>query len=143
MSQDLNTKEFTKEELALMAGGVVIVGTSAYIGSQVLAGVFIGAITAGGITYTIYKTRTHAPRLFNMICKRPLASDILIDAGVFILIGGTTVTAFTAGASASLFTSIGLCCLRKLGKVEIPQSRFMDIFKKTQQPLEVVIVQKA
>lgn len=144
MSQ-ITDSQFSKEDLLLIGTGVVVIGAGAYIGSQVAAGVFVGAITAAGATYTIYKTRQHAPRLFNVIVDKPLLSDIAIDATVFVLIGGATVTGITAGASASLFTSIGISCLRKLGKVPVePISMFKNPFKSNEvkQTQEVVVVAK-
>lgn len=116
------------EEVILLGAGIGLIGIAAIIGSQVAAGVFTGFISACGIAYTIYKTRRDAPRLFNFIMDRPLLSDVLIDAGVFLIVGGTTVTGIVAGASASLFTTIGLSGLRRLGRVEVQPFNWTDYF---------------
>lgn len=121
MSQEMNHGLVSPEELVLIGAGVAVAGGAVLIGSQVAAGVFVGAVTAAGVTYTICKTRTHLPRVWNVIHDNPLAADVVIDAGVFLLVGGVTVTGIVAGASASLFTSIGLIGLRRLGKIEVPK----------------------
>jgi hypothetical protein len=119
MSQELNHGLVSPEEIVLIGAGVAVAGGAVLIGSQVVAGVFVGAVTAAGVTYTICKTRTHLPRVWNVIHGNPLAADVVIDTGVFLLVGGVTVTGIVAGASASLFTSIGLIGLRRLGKIEV------------------------
>lgn len=118
------------EEVILLGAGVGLIGIAAIIGSQVAAGVFTGFVSAAGIAYTIFKTRRDAPRVFNLIVDRPLLSDVVIDAGVFLIVGGTTVTGIVAGASASLFTSIALNGLRRLGRVEVPEFNWSEYFRK-------------
>ena len=140
MSNDTNMSEISVEDVVLVGAGVAIVGGAVVIGSQVAAGVFTGAITAVGVGYTVFKFRKHAPRVWNTICDRPLTTDIVVDAGVFLVVGSASVTGIVAGASASLFTSIALSGLRKLGKVEVPESNFFNRFKKTLPPQGIVYV---
>lgn len=118
------------EDVVLVGAGVAVIGGAVIIGSQVAAGVFTGAITAAGVGYTVYKLRKHAPRAFNIIHDRPLSSDIIIDGAVFLIVGGTTVTGIVAGASASLFTTIALNGIRKLGRADVEPIKLFDIFKK-------------
>lgn len=141
---NFNEVTFSKinaEDVVLIGAGVAVVGGAVIIGSQVAAGVFTGAITAAGVGYTVYKLRKHAPRAFNIIHDRPLSSDLIIDGAVFLIVGGTTVTGIVAGASASLFTSIALNGIRKLGKVDVEPMKLFDFFKKKKSTAtEVVIV---
>lgn len=110
---------FTFEENLLMSAGAFVIISGCVLGSQIAGGVFVGLVSASGVAYTILKTRQYAPRIFNCIVSNPLASDLIIDAGVFILVGSSTVTGIVAGASASLFTSIALNCIRRLGEREV------------------------
>lgn len=140
MSNDITFSKIEAEDVVLIGAGLVVVGGAVVIGSQVAAGVFTGAITAAGVGYTVYKFRKHAPRAFNFIHDRPLTSDVVIDAGVFLIVGGTTVTGIVAGASASLFTSIALNGIRKLGKVEVEPIKLLDFINKKAVVPQVVFV---
>jgi hypothetical protein len=130
------------EEVFLLGAGVLLVGTAAMIGSQIAAGCFTGFMSACGIAYTLFKMRKDAPRIWNLIIDRPLTTDIVIDAGVFLIVGSSTVTGLVAGASASLFTSISLCGLRRLGRVEVPPFDWSSVLRKKPTTQEVVIVEK-
>lgn len=127
--EEISLSQINVEDVVLIGAGVAVVGGAIVIGSQVAAGVFTGAITAAGVGYTVFKLRKHAPRVFNVIHDRPLTSDIILDAGVFLIVGGTTVTGIVAGASASLFTSIALNGIRRLGKVDVKPINLFDRFK--------------
>ena len=120
------------EEIVLLGAGIGLIGVATIIGSQIAAGVFTGFMSAAGIAYTIFKARREAPRLFNLIIDRPLLSDVVIDAGVFLIVGGATVTGIVAGASASLFTSISLSGLRRLGRVDVHPFNWMESIRKNQ-----------
>jgi len=143
MSHEMNYEMISPEELVLIGAGAAVVGGAILIGSQVASGVFVGAITATAVTYTLCKTKTHLPRIWNIIHDNPLMADAVIDAGVFVLVGGVTVTGIVAGASASLFTSIGLIGLRRLGKAEVkPFSVFSKFKRKSACEDEEVIVSR-
>lgn len=121
------------EEIIMIGAGLGLIGAAAIIGSQVAAGVFTGFVSAVGIAYTIFKARKDAPRIYNFIVDRPLMSDVVIDVGVFLIVGGTTVTGIVAGASASLFTSISLNGLRRLGRVDVSEFSWTDYLRKRPQ----------
>lgn len=126
------------EEIILLGAGIGLIGVAAIIGSQVAAGVFTGFVSAAGIAYTIFKTRKDAPRIFNLIMDRPLLSDVVIDVGVFLIVGGTTVTGIVAGASASLFSTIALSGLRRLGRVEVQSFNWADyILRRPTQEIAI------
>jgi len=130
------------EEIFLLGAGALLIGSAVLIGTQVLSGVFTGFVSACGIAYTLFKSRKDAPRLWNTIIDRPLTADILIDTGVFLLVGSTnSVTGFVAGASASLFTSISLCGLRRLGRVEVLPFNWVSLIRKKSSTQEVVILE--
>lgn len=130
MSQSIQNS-ISLEEAALLGAATLMVGSAVLLGSQIAGGVVLGGIVSAGAVYTICKTRTHAPKVWNFIQDHPIKSDIVIDTGLVIIVGGTTLTGLVGAASASVFTSMALCGIRRLGKVEIPPkaSSFLDRFK--------------
>ncbi len=141
MTVSIKASEIQTEDVVLVVASVAVVGAAVAIGSTVASGVATGAISAIGIGFTIWHTRKHAPRLWNMMVEHPLATDVVLDVGVFVLVGSATATGLIAGCSASLFTSLGVTCMRKFGKVPVePINFFTNPFKPVRKSTQEIVV---
>lgn len=109
------------EDKVLLSAGTVMVGSVLVLGGTLAVGVVTGFMSAVALGILLVKVRTFYPRVWGLICKHPIASDVVISGALFLLVASSTATGVVAGAAAGLFASMGLNLgIRFLDKKQSP-----------------------
>lgn len=112
---------FTLEDKVLIGTGTLMLGSVVILGGTLAIGVVTGLMSAIALGIILVKVRTYYPRIWLLICKHPIASDIVISGALFFLVASSTATGVVAGAASGLFASMGLNLgIRFLDKKQIP-----------------------
>lgn len=102
-----NLDQVTYTSVTVLAVGGV------FLGGTVLNGVFVGAMSTLGVGMLLFKLRESYPKIFELIIKHNIISDLILSALLVFIMGTSTVTSIISGASAALFCSAGLSYLGK------------------------------
>ncbi|MBH46587.1 MAG: hypothetical protein CME71_00290 [Halobacteriovorax sp.] len=99
---------FITEDRILIGSAIVLFSSMIFIGSTLSVGIMTGLMSSMGLAIILIKVQNCYPHYWAIMCKHPILSDFTISTTLFMLVASSTATGVIAGASASLFASIGL-----------------------------------
>lgn len=107
----------------------VVLAAGCFISTLVAQGIFVGALTVGGLYITLNRFKEYYPAFYNWILDHSIAADMSVTVLAAIVLG-FSVTGLIGAAAANIFSSMMFDYLRTKGKATVPEKQgIKDLLK--------------